>query len=124
MPLDGLYHAVMTTGSEDERYFGSSVVPGVDVDGWRLGLYTGPDLDSDDPVDAGDAYLVAPDGRRCGIVWSIQQPTFFVILLGDQGDRFGVFEVACEHGPTTTPEARLFVRDLLPHVRPLWEARR
>lgn len=102
----------------DDIYFEIPVLPGVELEGWRLGLYTNS-IDVD--ATAGDAYLVAPDGRRCGLVWRIAQPSWFVSLIGPNEHRFGTFEVACAHGPTSTHEARRFIAELLPDVRREWE---
>ena len=98
-------------------YHGFPILDGVTVDGWRLGLIT-DSIDTDDT--AGDAYLIAPDGRRAGLVWRIEQPSWFVELLGPEPNRFGVFEVAAMHGPTSMTAVYEFLKEILPPIRDAW----
>lgn len=48
-------------------YHGFPVVEGVEVEGFRLGMIA--DLESS-PED-GDAFVIAPDGSRAGLVWCV-----------------------------------------------------
>ena len=98
-------------------YHGFPILEGVQVDGWRLGLIT-DSIDTEDT--AGDAYLVAPDGRRAGLVWRIQQPSWFVELIGPEPGRFGVFEVAAASGPNSLAATETFLREILPPIVDAW----
>lgn len=48
-------------------YHGFPLLAGSAIDGWMFGVITSPC--GDDPCEWGDAYVVAPDGSRAGIVW-------------------------------------------------------
>jgi hypothetical protein len=76
-------------------------------------------MGSDDTT--GDAYVIAPDGRRAGLVWRIERPTWFIELIGPQPNRFGVFEVAASSGPTSMHGARRLLSEILPAIKDAWE---
>jgi len=99
-------------------YHGFPILSGVELDGWRLGLIT-DSVGSNHT--AGDAYLIAPDGRRAGLVWRIERPTWFSEIIGPEPKRFGVFEVATNSGPTSIDGARQFLAEILPAVKEAWE---
>ena len=99
-------------------YHGFPILDGLEVDGWRLGLIT-DSIGTDDNF--GDAYLIAPDGRRAGVVWQVAQPSSFIELIGPERTRFGVFEVAVANGPTSLAGARRFISEVLPPIREAWD---
>jgi hypothetical protein len=49
-------------------YHGFPILDAVEVDGFRLGMIT--DWEAV-PSDSGDAFLVAPDDSRCGLIWEV-----------------------------------------------------
>jgi hypothetical protein len=98
-------------------YHGFPLLEEVELGGWQLGLITASLGTSDD---AGDAYIVAPDGRRAGLVWRVATPTAFHVLREPEQGRFGVFDVAATVGPTSLDNARSFVAEILPFVRDVW----
>lgn len=49
-------------------YHGFPILEDVEVDGFRLGMIT--DWEAE-PADSGDAFVVAPDDSRAGLVWEI-----------------------------------------------------
>ena len=55
-------------------YHGFSILEGITVDGFRLGKIT--DFEAG-RSDAGDAFVVAPDGSRAGLVWEISKERHF-----------------------------------------------
>ena len=100
-------------------YHGFPVFEDVTVDGFTLGLIS----DSfSHRSDWGDAFVIAPDGRRAGLVWSIERGPFFETYIESEGARFGVFGVGVEHAPYSPAEGRAFLREVLPLVRGVWEA--
>ena len=99
-------------------YHGFPILEGVQIDGWRLGLIT-DSIGTDDTW--GDAYLIAPDGRRAGLVWQLGQPSSFTELIGPEKGRFGVFEVAVGAGPTSLGRAKEFLTAVLPPIRDAWD---
>jgi hypothetical protein len=98
-------------------YHGFPLLEEVELDGWHLGLITAS-LGTRD--DAGDAYIVAPDGRRAGLVWRVESPSGFHLLRAPETGRFGVFDVAASVGPTSLDNARSFLAEILPLVRDAW----
>ena len=67
-------------------YHGFPLLPGSDKDGFVFGVIT-------DPTGAtwGDAYVVAPDGSRAGIVWSLEGPESEIVIPPDP-IRWGVYQ--------------------------------
>jgi hypothetical protein len=51
-------------------YHGFPVLPDVEVDGFRLGMIS--DWEAQ-PATEGDAFLIAPDGSRAGLVWEVAE---------------------------------------------------
>ena len=64
-------------------YHGFRILDDVDVDGFRLGLIS--EFQPGD--DCGDAFVVAPDGSRAGLVWEIFTPTYFREILPPEEGR-------------------------------------
>jgi hypothetical protein len=102
-------------------YHGFPILDGVEVDGWRLGLITNS---IETNHDSGDAFVIAPDGRRAGLVWRIEQPSWFTELIGLEPKRFGVFEVAAANGPTSLNDATRFLSEILPAIKEAWDRSR
>jgi hypothetical protein len=71
-------------------YHGFPVVPETLTDGWVYGAIT--DYLDPDGADGGDGYVIAPDGRRAGLVWAADEGAFAEISPPDQG-RWGVYAV-------------------------------
>jgi hypothetical protein len=75
-----------------------------------------------EPALDGDAYVVAPDGSRAGLVWrSGCAPYFEEVLAPDEG-RWGVWAVGLPLPMTTVGEARSYLAALLPQLRDQWES--
>jgi len=99
-------------------YHGFPVLEDVEVDGFTLGLIS----DSLSTQSSwGDAFVVAPDGRRAGLVWEAGQDRRFESLVPADADRWGVFSVATDHTPISNADARLFLAELVPRLRVEWE---
>ena len=74
-----------------------------------------------EPALGGDAYVVAPDGSRAGLVWqSGSAPYFEEVLAPDEG-RWGVWAAGLPLPLTTEDEARSYLAALLPQLRIRWE---
>jgi hypothetical protein len=59
-------------------------------DGWCFGTISEPDCP--EGSDWGDAFVVAPDGSRAGIVWQVGESRMEISSPPDE-DRWGVFHV-------------------------------
>ena len=100
-------------------YHGFPILEGVEVDGFRLGVITaiGPGGD-----DAGDAFVIAPDGSRAGLVWEVGDRAAVIVESKFEEDRWGVWEVTLPHPMRTEEDARRNLAALLPELRERWEA--
>ena len=59
-------------------YHGFDILDDVTVDGFTLGKIT--DFEAAE-CDEGDAFVLAPDGSRAGLVWEVCQDAYFVEVL-------------------------------------------
>ena len=100
-------------------YHGFLVIDGAEVDGFRLGMIT--DFLSE-PALEGDAYVVAPDGSRAGLVWQSGCAPYFEEVLAPHEGRWGVWAVGLPLPMTTKREARSYLAALLPQLRIRWES--
>ena len=99
-------------------YHGFPVLEDVEVDGFTLGLIS----DSLSTQSSwGDAFVVAPDGRRAGLVWEAGPDRRFEMIMKPDAGRWGVFRVATDHAPISIAEAKLFLTELVPRLRVEWE---
>ena len=99
-------------------YTGFPVIEGSEVDGFRLGMIT--DFEAK-PGTMGDAFVVAPDNSRAGPVWEsevdepycneVGPPDATRWCLGGRGSR-----------TIAKSTRRADLRQLLPELRPRWEA--
>jgi hypothetical protein len=88
-------------------YHGFPILGDVEVDGFCLGMIT--DWESG-PSDSGDAFVVAPDDSRAGLVWEIgPEPMVEPILEPDDGRwAFGKSRslIRCRHVATHVSTSR------------------
>src|SRR5687768_1708708 len=70
-------------------YHGFPILEETALEGFRLGLIT--DFGSD--FTEGDAFVVAPDGSRAGLVWQISDAVSVSELSPLTADRWGVWAV-------------------------------
>jgi hypothetical protein len=95
-------------------YHGFVVVPETCTDGWCLG----PITEFEDPVGCtgGDAFVIAPDGSRAGLVWEVGSDPLREILPPD-AERWGVYAISF---PSPTRTIQDFVhnfRFVLPQIK-------
>ena len=100
-------------------YHGFPVIDGAEVGGFRLGMIT--DFLSEHATE-GDAYVIAPDGSRAGLVWQSECAPYFEEIIAPEQGRWGVWAVGLALPMTTSDEARDYLAALLPELRPRWES--
>lgn len=100
-------------------YHGFTILDEVDVDGFKLGMITDREAESSD---RGDAFVVAPDGSRCGLDWEVFAERRFEQVLGYSPDRWGVWYVAFPYAMDSRENARRNLAHVLADLRPKWEA--
>jgi hypothetical protein len=93
-------------------------------DGWCFGTISEPDCS--EGRDWGDAFVVAPDGSRAGIIWDVEAHGMKVSVPPDEG-RWGVFHVGFARRVHNETELLEQLREWLPELRRLhlaWKAER
>ena len=99
-------------------YHGFPVLEDVLVDGFQLGMID--DWEAE-PLDYGDAFVVAPDGSRAGLDWEVHPERDIQRVLGFEPDRWGVWYVRFPREMRTREDARSNLAYVLPDLRPKWE---
>lgn len=99
-------------------YHGFRVLPDVVADGFTFGAIT--DIDGEVYTE-GDAFVIAPDGSRAGLVWEISTVASLRELAPIAADRWGVWAVSFPHPMTSHEAAQRNLAAILPALRPHWE---
>jgi hypothetical protein len=100
-------------------YHGFIVLEDVNVEGFIWGTITDFEAAS---CEAGDAFVIAPDGSRCGLVWKISAKQFFEQVCQFDQDRWGVWAVSFPYPMTDRNSARKNLATVLPDLKARWEA--
>jgi hypothetical protein len=99
-------------------YHGFPVLRDVVVEGFCLGKIT--DFEAEH-CDSGDAFVVAPDNSRAGIVWEVSNEPRFSEILRTDSDRWGVWAVNFPHPMTSRDNARRNLAFIVPQLKQKWE---
>jgi hypothetical protein len=95
-------------------YHGFPMVDESATDGWHLGAIT--DYADPNGCEFGDAYVVAPDGSRAGLVWQVGEGVTEQILPPDS-KRWGVYSIWFAQAIHTTRELVEAFRRVLPELQ-------
>jgi hypothetical protein len=98
-------------------YHGFVVLDDVTVDGFTLGKIT--DFEAE-PCDEGDAFVIAPDGGRAGLVWEVYDPPYFQEVSPIETGRWGVWGVGFRLPMDSRENARRNLESILPELRLRW----
>jgi hypothetical protein len=98
-------------------YYGFPLLPESEKDGFVFGVITKSRTAA--PASWGDAYVVAPDGTRAGIVWVIKGPVTEVVLPPEPG-RWGVYQFVFEHPVTSDADLIRNLHAILPRLKELY----
>jgi hypothetical protein len=99
-------------------YYGFRVLDDVDVEGFKLGMIS--DWEAQAGMESGDAFVVAPDGSRCGISWyRSPDPTVTEAWRIDL-DRWGVWNVGFPYPLDSHTNARRNLEAILPPLHDAW----
>jgi hypothetical protein len=95
-------------------YHGFVIVEGTQIDGWAFGTIT----EFKDPAgcDYGDAFVIAPDGTRAGIVWQVDDFKPEVVRPPEPG-RWGVYAFAYPTAIRTTEDFVRMCHSFLPDLQ-------
>jgi hypothetical protein len=101
-------------------YHGFPILDDVEVDGFRLGMIT--DWEAE-PSEWGDAFLVAPDNSRCGLIWETTDEPYVSAESRVPADetRWGVWNVGFPHPMDSRKNARRNVAFVLDELRLRWD---
>ena len=99
-------------------YHGFQVLDDVVIEGFTLGKIT--DFEAQ-PSSYGDAFVIAPDGSRAGLVWEVSETTYFQQVCPMEADRWGVWGVSFALPMDSRENARRNLEVILPRMRKKWE---
>lgn len=99
-------------------YHGFKVLEDVVVDGFTFGAIT--DFEAE-RCDQGDAFVIAPDGSRAGLVWQVSAQKRVEEILPLDQDRWGVWAVDFPYSMTSRENARKNLAEVLPDLKLRWE---
>jgi len=99
-------------------YHGFRLIDEVEVGGFRLGAISSFGSD----VGSGDAFIVAPDDSRAGLVWQVSDAPYLREIRGFEDSRWGVWEVSFPRAVSGPQNAEKALADIVPRLRPHWEA--
>jgi hypothetical protein len=98
-------------------YYGFVVLDDVNVDGFTLGKIT--DFEAE-PCNEGDAFVIAPDGSRAGLVWEVYDPPYFQEVTPIETGRWGVWGVGFCLPMNNRENARRNLASILPELKLRW----
>jgi hypothetical protein len=104
-------------------YHGFPLLEGSEIDGFTFGVITDPDSNFGEPVSWGDAYVVAPDGSRAGIVWQADGDPDPVVLPPSDG-RWGVYAFRFQHSVRSRLDLVRNLHEVLPQLKVYFEKAR
>jgi hypothetical protein len=99
-------------------YHGFVVLEDVNVEGFTFGAIT--DFEAE-PCDAGDAFIIAPDGSRAGLVWEVSATTYLEEVHPFEPSRWGVWAISFPYPMENRANARNNLAVVLPQLRARWE---
>ena len=99
-------------------YYGFQVLDDVVVDGFVLGKITDFELEQSD---YGDAFVIAPDNSRAGLVWEVSESSCFEEVCPIEKTRWGVWAVSFPFQMSSRVNARTNLEAVLPAPKKRWE---
>ncbi|MGO8689118.1 MAG: hypothetical protein ACLQLG_05750 [Thermoguttaceae bacterium] len=97
-------------------YHGFPILEDVEVDDFRLGMIT----DFHSSPENGDAFVVAPDGSRAGLVWCVGHAAALEEVCPLEANRWGVWAVAFPEPMTSGEAIRRNLETVLPALKEKW----
>jgi hypothetical protein len=98
-------------------YYGFIILDDVVVDGFTLGKIT--DWEAE-PCETGDAFVIAPDGSRAGLVWELSDKQYFQEVMLVETGRWGVWGVGFCLPMNSRENARRNLESILPELKLRW----
>lgn len=98
-------------------YHGFVVLDDVTAEGFTLGKITDFEIE---PCMEGDAFVIAPDGSRAGLVWEVYDSPYFQEVRPIETDRWGVWGVSFRLPMNSRENARRNLESILPELKLRW----
>lgn len=98
-------------------YHGFQVLDDVVVDGFQFGKIT--DFEAE-PSQEGDAFIVAPDNSRAGLVWEVTNKVSLTEISPLEPSRWGVWAVSFPHPMNSRENVRRNLELILPTLKEKW----
>jgi hypothetical protein len=99
-------------------YHGFQVLSDVAVEGFVFGKITDFEIE---PCESGDAFVIAPDDSRAGLVWELSDKHFFREVCPIDATRWGVWSVSFPWPMTSRHNIKKNLEAILPELRVRWD---
>ena len=99
-------------------YHGFQILSDVSVEGFTFGKIT--DFEAE-PCDEGDAFVIAPDNSRAGLVWKVSSKSDIHEILPLEPGRWGVWSISFPNAMTSHENVRRNLESILPELRKRWD---
>ena len=99
-------------------YHGFQILSDVVVEGFTFGKIS--DFDTE-PCTEGDAFVVAPDNSRAGLVWEVSGNSYFQEVCPADSNRWGVWPASFPHPMTNHENVRRNFEHILPQLKRRWQ---
>lgn len=99
-------------------YHGFKILNDVVVGGFTFGKITDFEIEV---CGEGDAFVVAPDNSRAGLVWEISDKPYFQEICAPEAGRWGVWGVSFPNAMTSRQNVRKNLASILPQLKKRWE---
>jgi hypothetical protein len=99
-------------------YHGFEVLSDVVVGDFTFGKITDFEVEI---CDEGDAFVVAPDNSRAGLVWEISDKPYFQEISAPEAERWGDWGVTFPNAMTSRENVRKNLESILPELKKRWE---
>ena len=106
---------VEVAGKGRERF---QVLSDVVIDGFTFGKITDFETET---CEYGDAFVIAPDNSRAGLVWEVSDKRYFQEICPLEPNRWGVWGVAFSQPMTSHDNARKHLGSILRELKKQWE---
>lgn len=99
-------------------YHGFEVLSDVVVEDFTFGKITNFD---GQVCEQGDAFVIAPDNSRAGLVWEVSDKSYFQEVSPLEPERWGVWGVSFPHPMTSHKNVRKNLESILPELKKRWQ---
>ncbi len=99
-------------------YYGFQILDDIQVEGFMFGKITDFEIEA---ADSGDAFVIAPDNSRAGLVWEVSETPNFTEVCPIEASRWGVWAVSFPFPMSSRENVRRNLEFSLPALKEKWE---